>query len=216
MADIKTQYLQNEILNMDEEQMAYYGLGVITALQGYEPLITLLSRGKYIQLYDGNVRVSQEELEDYPYILFRNRRNSDSGHFVYLDDDGIEWNSYTLKHQRSGTNQCCGTFALIYSLGRPSHPSHGRYGQYNLSNNLTKNVQEAAKFWLDRWNKKHISRRIDEILEQLWDYIYNPNEIESREGSTTPSGRRLFALNLLKKMNTSELVANRVVATNDG
>lgn len=38
------------------------------------------------------------------------------GHWVYIDRLGIEYNSYTLGHQKSGSHQFCQTFALIYML----------------------------------------------------------------------------------------------------
>ncbi len=76
-------------------------------------------------------------------------KDGETGHWIYFDRKGIEWNSYKLLHQPEGSNQFCQTFALMYLLkdrGIKLVPRFAARLEQQCRNN---NLCVAVDFW--RW-----------------------------------------------------------------
>lgn len=76
-------------------------------------------------------------------------KDGETGHWIYFDRKGVEWNSYKLLHQQEGTNQFCQTFALIYLLQDRGIPMVPRFSARLYPNSWNNNLCVAVDFW--RW-----------------------------------------------------------------
>lgn len=206
------------------ENVAHYVLGVITAIQGYEPLIVLLGGVPFV------LKVGERgktERVSFPYYFFDNGRSGNAGHAKFFDERGLEWNSYLLKHQVNQSHQCCGTFALMYAIERPENEwvSEGgkvkmvtreNYfgGGYSLGvGKYAENVQECARFWLSVWEEVGVRGLIDEVLDIHWNYIYWDEEpgYDAPDISTVRT-RSVYAKMLLEILENDIDVAQKLVS----
>jgi hypothetical protein len=130
----------------------------------------------------------------------------DSGHWVYIDNNGKVQNSYELDHQCNGSSQFCQTYAILYMLGdnntfmRKKFTDKLQSGKSNYSNN----IKIVIKFWrymfcydklLSNWMISEVqsinnydiannyscitcnSNKIDKnLIKKLLLYIYNKSD----------------------------------------
>ena len=99
------------------------------------------------------VRTEKRLLKKSPKnTLLFNTRDDVMGHWMYFDSKGREWNSYTLDHQRNGSNQFCQSFTLIYMIRdycaktKTCYPWSTFYQQC-VPGRLGDNIRVVAAFW---------------------------------------------------------------------
>jgi hypothetical protein len=71
-----------------------------------------------IEFTGGAVEIKSGNNNHYnkPKTMYFYTSSGDSGHWIYIDAFGNQQQSYTNGHQKTGTNQFCQSFALIYML----------------------------------------------------------------------------------------------------
>ena len=75
--------------------------------------------------------------------------DGETGHWIYIDRNGKEWNSYKLTHQHDGSNQFCQTFALIYMLADRGLKTMPKFVNRLEPKAWSNNICVAIDFW--RW-----------------------------------------------------------------
>tara|TARA_Y100000817_G_C16855844_1_gene543957 strand:+ start:1739 stop:2509 length:771 start_codon:yes stop_codon:yes gene_type:complete len=85
----------------------------------------------------------------------------DIGHWVYYNEYGIPFNSYELMHQKTGSNQFCQTFALIYMF---AHESNNAYLKSLMNclipNDFAYNIRVVTQFWRFVINDPQLSTQL--------------------------------------------------------
>ena len=69
------------------------------------------------------------------------------GHWVFYDNDGKEYNSYSLKHQKTGSHQFCQSFALIYACSYYNMSTFGKFFHDLIENDFGHNIRVVVEFW---------------------------------------------------------------------
>lgn len=77
--------------------------------------------GKETKIILGSDKFDSIDKDMIKNILYSKNAGTEATHWVYYDKTGYEHNSYNKKHQPSGTNGFCQSFAILYMLGHTSN-----------------------------------------------------------------------------------------------
>ena len=141
-----------------------------------------------------------------------NASDGSPGHWVYYDTNGVEWNSYKLKHQKMGSHTFCQSFTLMYAI---SHLTGNRIIT-KLVNELrtggsnsdyADNMCSVIQFW--RHVLMSMSNNTQAKLINLIQMI-NREYVETRTLNRRGEYRENYAIVEQEKEITLSLIANRL------
>jgi len=99
-----------------------------------------------------------------PNTIYFYTKDGNVGHWIYVDKNGHQKQSYTEGHQKPGTNQFCQSFALIYMLN--DYDEHDYYNELKSTN--TKKYTDLEKYEIWGHNLKVVlSFYMDLILKHF-------------------------------------------------
>lgn len=130
-------------------------------IQLIDAVINNLCGNNKIKIDDsGKSRVDKKEM-----LVFK-KGSGDSGHWVFYDNKGNELNSYDLHHQKSGTNQFCQTFALIYASSYCNKEYKKKFFNHLKEYDFANNIRVAVSFWRQLFTN-HFPEFTDWLIEEV-------------------------------------------------
>jgi len=175
--DLITQFKKyEEKKDLQKKQSVYELSGKIQwliDLAGTDEFINLLIEeftGDSVNRTQGN-----DNTYNVPNTLYFYTRDGNVGHWIYVDATGSHVQSYTEGHQKSGTNQFCQSFALIYMFKNFGQPEY--YNRLVSTNTISDenqkyqiwghNIEVVLSFYMDLFTNYFSKEQQDWIIDQL-------------------------------------------------